>query len=100
MDRYTAYAPCPCCFESSGYVWEHGNDWESGPWSHQTNIPCRACNGTGLVEADDARTLDDLENEEWDADVSSWFASICALARVDPLSPTPIVHDIELAGAA
>ncbi len=56
------YAPCPHCFESSGYVWEHGHDWESGPWSHQTNTPCPACHGTGLVDAD-IRTLDDLETE-------------------------------------
>lgn len=54
------FAPCPACFESSGYVWEHGNDWESGPWSHQTNIPCRECNGTGLVEAE-VRSLEDME---------------------------------------
>lgn len=47
-------ASCLACFESSGYVWEHGNDWNGGPWSHQTNIPCRVCLGTGYVEAEDA----------------------------------------------
>lgn len=62
-ERYPGYAPCPCCFESSGYVWEHGNDWESGPWSHQTNIPCRECNGTGMVEAEPI-TLEDLDNAQ------------------------------------
>lgn len=61
-DLYPGQAPCPACFESSGYVWEHGNDWNSGPWSHQTNIPCRHCNGTGYVECE-AVTLDDLLNE-------------------------------------
>lgn len=39
MDRYDPHAPCPHCFESSGYVWQHGNDWESGPWSVQTKPP-------------------------------------------------------------
>lgn len=48
--RLDGQCACPYCFESSGYVWEHGNDWESGPWSHQTNIPCGHCNGTGVYE--------------------------------------------------
>lgn len=60
-DEYPGQAPCPACFESSGYVWEHGNDWNSGPWSHQTNIPCRECHGTGIVECP-LVTLEDLEN--------------------------------------
>lgn len=53
-EPFPGLAPCPACFESSGYVWEHGNDWNSGPWSVQTNIPCRVCNGTGNVECEDA----------------------------------------------
>lgn len=57
---YPGQAPCPHCFESSGYVWEHGNDWDSGPWSHQTNIQCRECSGTGTVDSPLA-TLEDLE---------------------------------------
>lgn len=52
-------APCPYCYESCGYVVEFGNDWDSGPWSHQTNIPCRECLGTGSVPSD-AMTIDDL----------------------------------------
>lgn len=74
-ERYTGFVDCPCCFESSGYVWEHGNDWDSGPWSHQTNVPCPECNGTGKVECE-PRTLDDLESEEWSADTAAWVASI------------------------
>lgn len=71
----TILADCPHCFESSGYVWEHGNDWNSGPWSHQTNIPCRACNGTGVVEVPaEAITLDDIE--ELSAEDGSRFASV------------------------
>lgn len=54
---------CPHCFESSGYVWEHGNDWNTGPWSNQTNIPCRYCEGTGKVDSGPA-TLDDLEQRQ------------------------------------
>lgn len=57
----TVYAPCPYCFESSGYQWEHGNDWESGPWSNQTNIPCGGCDGTGLVPCDVAGPPDDRQ---------------------------------------
>ncbi|MER9697611.1 hypothetical protein [Mesorhizobium sp. M0146] len=58
-------SPCPACFESSGYVWEHGNDWDSGPWSSQTNIPCHYCNGTGMVDGEPV-TLDDLEAQDWE----------------------------------
>ncbi len=59
----TCFVPCPCCFESSGYVWEHGNDWESGPWSNQTNIPCGYCSGTGLVPGDELPSPDDREDD-------------------------------------
>jgi hypothetical protein len=62
-DPYPGYGPCPHCFESCGYVVEHGNDWNSGPYSHQTNIPCPVCHGTGEVEASPV-TLDDLDEEE------------------------------------
>jgi hypothetical protein len=61
MMTYPGQAPCPHCFESSGYVWEHGNDWNTGPWSNQTNIPCRYCNGTGTVDSELA-ALEDLED--------------------------------------
>lgn len=60
LEPYDSLAPCPVCFESCGYVVEHGNDWNSGPWSHQTNIPCRQCNGLGYVFAE-VVTLEDLE---------------------------------------
>jgi hypothetical protein len=64
-DPYPGLAPCPACFESCGYVVEFGNDWNSGPWSNQTNIPCKVCNGTGGVECEPV-TLDDLLNEAAD----------------------------------
>lgn len=41
--------------------WAKNAAWESGPWSHQTNIPCRECNGTGMVEAEPI-TLEDCSD--------------------------------------
>lgn len=76
MDRYEPYAPCPACFESCGYVVDHGNDWESGPWTHQTNIPCRFCNGDGEVPCDDVRYPDERDDEFEDV------GYLAALSRV------------------
>lgn len=73
--EYPGQGPCPACFESSGYIWEHGNDWDSGPWSHQTNIPCRHCNGSGTVNSPLA-TLDDLENEAAEESDAGWNPDI------------------------
>lgn len=78
MDRYTGFAPCPFCFESSGHParyipatwWEPA--WEDVDYSRN----CPECEGTGMVECDEPRTLDDLESEEWDADTAAWVASI------------------------
>ncbi len=67
MSEATVYVPCPCCFESSGYEWQHGTDWESGPWSVQTNIPCRECNGSGLVPGDTVDYHDEREDDFADA---------------------------------
>ena len=61
-DPYPGYAPCPCCFESCGYVCEFGNDWNDGPYVYQTRVPCSECEGTGMVEAEPV-TFDDLVNE-------------------------------------
>lgn len=58
----TVYAPCPCCFESSGYVWEHGQDF-NGPWSVQTNIPCSECNGSGQVPCDEIHYSDERDDD-------------------------------------
>lgn len=55
-------APCPHCFESCGYLAEHGNDWHSGPYSHITAIPCRECHGTGYVDAEDATDTELFED--------------------------------------
>ena len=62
-DEYPGQAPCPNCFESSGYVsrtisatW-YEPAWEDTDYSR----PCPVCNGTGTVDSPLA-TLDDLEN--------------------------------------
>jgi hypothetical protein len=62
-EPYPGYGPCPHCFESCGFVCEFGNDWNDGPYVHQTRIPCRECEGTGYVEAEPI-TLDDFDNME------------------------------------
>lgn len=40
-EPYPGYAPCQHCFESCGFVCEFGNDWNDGPYVHQTRIPCQ-----------------------------------------------------------
>jgi hypothetical protein len=76
-DRYTAYAPCPCC--------DGAGEWDEGPLPASSGasepdyrqVICPECEGTGrsLVECE-PRTLDDLESEEWSADTAAWVASI------------------------
>lgn len=59
-----SYAPCPCCFESSGY----GGQVVPATWTDPSyedvdySRRCPECNGTGLVECD-LRTMDDLNSE-------------------------------------
>jgi hypothetical protein len=62
-EPYPGYAPCPHCFESCGFVCEFGTDWNDGPYVHQTRIPCRECEGTGMVEAEPI-TMEDLDNAQ------------------------------------
>lgn len=74
-DRYTGFAPCPCC--------DGLGEWDEGPLPASSGatepdyrqVICPECNGTGKVECE-PRTLDDLESEEWSADTAAWFASI------------------------
>lgn len=54
--------PCPHCFESSGYVWQHGHDF-NGPWSVQTNIPCAMCHGSGQVPCDEVQYDDERADD-------------------------------------
>lgn len=61
-EPYPGQAPCPACFESSGYMsrtisatW-YEPAWEDTDYSRR----CEHCNGTGTVEAA-LVTLDDFE---------------------------------------
>lgn len=80
-ERYEPYAPCPHCFESCGYLVEFGNDWNSGPWSNQTNIPCRYCDGTGLVRASEVGP-DDERDEDFNDD--GYLAAVDAVRSANP----------------
>ena len=92
-DRYTGFAPCPCC--------DGLGEWDEGPLPASSGAPepdyrqviCSECDGRGSIWADDEspRTLDDLESEEWSADTAAWFASILTLSRIP---------DIQIKGAA
>lgn len=64
-EPYAGHAPCPHCFESSGYAARIIPDswWEPG-WAEPDPLsPCPYCEGTGYVECD-LVTLEDLENED------------------------------------
>ncbi len=62
-DRYIGYAPCPCC--------DGAGEWDEGPLPASSGatepdfrqVFCPECDGTGRVECDEARTLDDLIDE-------------------------------------
>lgn len=55
-------APCPHCFESSGYAARHyPHTWDEPGWSEpDPTRPCHHCEGTGSVECAPV-TLGDLE---------------------------------------
>jgi hypothetical protein len=55
-DRYEPHAPCPHCFESSGFAARIIPDsyWEPGYAEPDPLSPCPYCEGTGVVPADDA----------------------------------------------
>jgi hypothetical protein len=64
IDRYEPYAPCPHCFESSGYAariiphtWYEPSYAEPDPFA-----PCPYCNATGEVPAHETTP------EDWDED--------------------------------
>lgn len=81
MDHYTGFAPCPCCFESCGYLGDHSRGYDGADsFVMNDNRPCPECNGTGMVPCE-PRTLDDLENEEWAPATSAWVESIRELVR-------------------
>lgn len=69
MDRYNGYAPCPCCFESSGYMGKSvPATWtDPGYWDTDYSRRCEECDGTGMVECEPP-TFDDLIEEWFEAD--------------------------------
>lgn len=77
MERYTGFAPCPYCFESSGFGARIiPATWDEPSWAEPDPMnPCPHCDHTGMVEADEPRTLDDIENEV-DPEAAAWVESI------------------------
>jgi hypothetical protein len=61
--EYPGQAPCPHCFESSGYAARHHYaTWDDPAWSDSDpTSPCPYCNATGTVDSPLA-TLEDLED--------------------------------------
>ncbi len=65
------YAPCPYCFESSGYhARVHPHTWYEPSWADaDPTRPCEECNGTGQVPTDkaapDDRDEDFYEDGYW-----------------------------------
>lgn len=50
---YAMQAPCPCCFESSGYMARSVPDtWSEPGWAEpDPTRPCDHCDGTGTIDA-------------------------------------------------
>lgn len=74
FDDDTAYAPCPCCFESCGYRGEWTTGWDDPGSFIQSRDPCPECNGTGMVPCDMAGPEDrdeDLYDEGYEHSLDS-----------------------------
>lgn len=58
-------APCPHCFESSGYAGRvHPHTWDDPAWEDaDPTRPCPYCDATGFVDSEPV-TLDDLEAQD------------------------------------
>lgn len=67
-------APCPHCFESSGYMARHyPHTWYEPGWSEpDPTRRCEVCEGTGYVDAEEA--TDDELFEAFD----EAFDALCA----------------------
>jgi hypothetical protein len=66
MDRYEPYAPCPHCFESSGYAARiHPDSWSEPGWAEPDPCqPCPYCDATGMAPASEVGP-DDERDEDW-----------------------------------
>lgn len=53
---HNGLAPCPYCFESSGYAARcHPDTWSEPGWAEPDPLrPCKECKGTGSVPMEDA----------------------------------------------
>lgn len=56
IELQAVQAPCPVCFESSGYMARCVPDsWSEPGWAEpDPTRPCEECRGTGYVDAEDA----------------------------------------------
>jgi hypothetical protein len=61
-EPYNGFAPCPHCFESSGYAARsHPDTWSEPGWAEPDPMnPCPYCKATGEVECEPI-TLQDLD---------------------------------------
>lgn len=61
-EPHPGYAPCPNCFESSGYMAQTIRATWTDPAYEDCDYSrrCSECEGTGMVECE-PRTLDDLD---------------------------------------
>lgn len=67
-EPHPGLAPCPHCFESSGFAARSvpHTYWEPGYDEVDPTMPCPYCHGSGSVECE-PRTLDDIANEDAEA---------------------------------
>ena len=63
--KYEPEAPCPYCFESSGYHARiHPATWYEPSWADaDPTRPCEECGGTGSVPCDEAMYEDERADE-------------------------------------
>jgi hypothetical protein len=78
-DRYEPYAPCPHCFESSGYLARyHHATWDDPAWEDADPMsPCPECGGTGWMPASEVGPDDERDEDFYDDD---YLASLDAEA--------------------
>jgi len=83
IDRYEGQAPCPACFESSGFMprW-HPHTWEEPGWEDSDPTrPCEYCGATGTIDAPLADEFDDDTNDE-----PGYSAALAAALSWEPVS--------------